>query len=442
MIPPEGDGMYRQFLADAAVINPNIRVIGFTATPFRMKSGSICSPEYFLNAVCYEIGVRELIVDGYLSPLKTKSGKNKVDTSGLKIVGGEFNSGETEALMDQDNLVEAACQEIIEYTHDRKACLVFSSGVAHGKHIEKVLANNHGQQVGTVFGDTPPLLRDQTLEEFRNGHLKYLVNMNVLTMGFDAPNIDSIAIVRPTLSPGLYYQMVGRGFRLCEDKEDCLVLDFGGNVKRHGPVDSITIHEPGSNSNREAPTKECPYCREVVAAGFIACPDCGHEFPPREKTRHAPKATSAGILSQDITTTKYPVQAVNFSVHTKHGAPDDAPKTMRVDYQIGRQQHQSEWICFDHSGWAKKRAESWWWQRSNAPVPISVAEAVDMANGGALCETKTITVRSAAGEKYDHIVGYDLGEKPFYREPGWDEEEDEYAPVEAREGINGNDVPF
>ena len=105
-----------------------MRTIGLTATPYRLKSGMICGPENILNTVCYEIGVRELIRDGYLCPLVSKAGVGKIDTANLHVRGGEFIADEVENLMDQDELVEAACLEIVEYTRDRKAVLIFASG--------------------------------------------------------------------------------------------------------------------------------------------------------------------------------------------------------------------------------------------------------------------------------------------------------------------------
>jgi len=442
MIPPEGDGMYRTLLAGMKEINPRVRIIGLTATPFRMKSGSICAADNFLNSICYEIGVRELIVQGYLCPLVTKAGREKADTDSLHVRAGEFIASETEALMNTDDLVDAACREIVDRTRDRKSVLIFSSGVKHGEHIAEVLREKHGAQVGTVFGDTLDFERNSTLADFKAGKIKYLVNVNVLTTGFDAPNIDCVAMVRPTMSPGLYYQMVGRGFRLHPGKENCLVLDFGGNVLRHGPVDAIRIHEPGSNGNGKAPAKECPSCQSLIAAGYAVCPDCGHEFPRRERASHEAKASNAGILSDEVTITEYPVEEVVYAVHYKRGAPPDAPRSMRADYRIGFNRWQSEWICFEHTGWARKKAESWWRLRSTAPLPGSAEEAVEMANGGALCETKSITVRSVAGEKYDRIVGYDLGEKPYYREPGWDDEEIESAEEPEYAWTEDEDIPF
>ena len=410
MIPPDGDGMYQKFLADAKVINPNVRLIGLTATCYRMTTGMICGPENLLNHVCYEVGVRELIVQGFLCGLKTKAGRQKVDTSGLHIRAGEFIAGEVELLMDDDALVGAACREIVEHTEDRRSTLVFAAGVKHAEHVQRVLAGM-GHECGFVCAETLPFERAATLERFKAGNLKYLVNVNVLTTGFDAPNIDCVAMLRPTNSPGLYYQMVGRGFRLCEGKANCLVLDFGGNVLRHGPVDAIRIDEK-ERGDGDAPAKECPQCQSLIHAAYAICPECGYEFPPRQRQQHDREASTAGILSGEIEDLEHDVQAVGYHVHVKRGADESAPKTMRVDYQIALNDWKSEWVCIEHDGYARQKAEAWWTQRSAEPMPATAAEAVHMANEGFVADTLAITVRHVAGEKFDRIIRHRLGPRP------------------------------
>lgn len=411
LIAAEGEGMYRQFLADAKVINPDLRIVGFTATPFRLKTGPICTPEGFLNHVCFEVGVRELIRDGFLCPLITKAGKAKPETNDLHVRAGEFIADEVEHLMDQDGLVQSACAEIVEHTSSRQACLIFASGVKHGRHIVETLHREHGLECGFVSGETPIPERDASLGRFRRRELKYLCNMNVLTTGFDAPHIDCVALVRPTMSPGLYYQMVGRGFRLHPAKQNCLVLDFGGNVLRHGPVDQIQV-VTRDRGDGEAPAKECPECQAVIAAGYTVCPQCGYEFPPPERQKHEAKASEAGILSGQVSDTKYEVRDINYSVHTKRNAPPGAPRTMRVDYRLGLNHWQSEFICFEHDGYARQKAEGWWHRRSPDPVPDTAERAVELAEAGALCPTHSITVRTVAGERFDRIAAYDLGPRP------------------------------
>jgi DNA repair protein RadD len=261
-------------------------------------------------------------------------------------------------------------------------------------------------------GETPTNQRDALLEQFRCGRLKYLVNVNVLTTGFDAPNIDCVALVRPTMSAGLYYQMVGRGFRLYPSKQNCLVLDFGGNVLRHGPVDQIKVRERDAGRDGPAPAKECPACHAVIAAGYAHCPDCGYAFPPPERQKHQAKASEAGILKTQVTTTHYTVHDVFYSVHTKRGAGNDAPKTMRVEYKVGVNEFKSEWVCFEHDGYARHKAVAWWRRRSHDGVPDTAQEAVDIANNGGLAMTTTITVRAVTGDDYERIIDYEIGPRP------------------------------
>jgi len=405
MIPPDGDGMYRTLIADLKKINRNVRIIGLTATPYRMQHGSICGPENILNSICYEIGVRELIVQGFLCPLITKAGKQKAAFDSLHVRGGEFVAGEVEKLMDDTDLIHAACREILEYTRDRHSVLIFASGVDHGEHIRQTI-DRLGAGCRCVFGDTLEFDRAQTLGDFKSGKLKYLVNVNVLTTGFDAPNIDCVAMLRPTMSPGLYYQMVGRGFRLHSSKQNCLVLDFGGNVIRHGPVDAIQ-GDGKKAGDGEAPAKECPACNSVIAAGYAVCPDCGHIFPPREKNKHGNSASDAGILTGQVTLKTYPVQEISYSIHVKRGAPPDAPRTLRVDYQLGFNHWHSEWVCIEHSGFARQKAETWWNKRTAEHIPNTVEEACALACAGALRVPTAITIKSVAGDEFDRIVGYD-----------------------------------
>ena len=438
MLPPNGEGMYQQFIKEARIVNPNVRLIGLTATPYRMTSGTICGTDNLLNHVCYEVGVRELIAQGYLCPLKTKAGRRKADTSGLHVRAGEFIAGEVEALMDDDALVHSACREIVEQTKDRHSVLIFAASVQHAQHVQRVLSEM-GHECGFVCGDSSGIFRDDILRRFKEGDLKYLVNVNVLTTGFDAPNIDCVALLRPTNSPGLYYQMLGRGFRLHPDKTNCLVLDFGGNILRHGPVDALQIKDKADRKgNNEAPAKECPNCHALIHASYSVCPDCGHEFPPPERDKHDGSASTAGVLSGEVTETDYDVGEVYYSIHTKRGAPPEHPKTLRVDYRCGFNEYHSEWICVAHpkGSYAWQKAHTWWQARSNEPMPDTVEQAVELAEAGALAQPLSITVRSVTGEKFDRITNYELGAIPTAVAAGNAPEEPDYN------WPDDDDIPF
>ena len=423
LIAPDGDGMYRHFLSDMKAINPNIRLIGLTATPFRMSSGLICGSENILNDICYEIGIKELIAQGYLCPLISKGSSRKLDYSKLHIRAGEFVSSEVDELVNTDNNVHAACHEIIEKTADRNRVLIFAASVEHAVNVKKTLEKMTGLECGMVTGSTPPMERDQLLRRFKGEtvqanlfnetcpDLKYMVNINVLTTGFDNPQIDCVVMLRPTASPGLYVQTVGRGFRLHDTKKDCLVLDFAGNIMRHGPVDMIRIRDKVEGGNGDAPVKECPECNLIIHAAYSICPGCGHEFPKQEHAEHEGHASEENVLSCDETN-EYEVEDVFYAVHQKAGADDSAPKTMRVDYKIGRNQFRSEWLCVEHEGWPRKKFERWWNERTKAPLPSSAYEAVQVSNSGALAKPSQITVVRKAGEKYERVSGYVLGPVP------------------------------
>ena len=437
LISSEGDGMYRTFLSDMKVINPHVRVIGLTATPFRLKGGLICKPENILNEICYEAGLKEMIQQGYLSPLISRAGRAEANLANLHIRGGEFISDEVAAAMDNDALVTSACREIVELTRDRKSVLIFTASVDHCKHVAEKIQAFSGKECAIVTGDTSPAERAEIIARFKGEFipadlfgtpkppLKFLANVNVLTTGFDAPNTDCVVMLRPTNSPGLLIQCAGRGTRLSPEtgKSSCLFLDYGGNILRHGPLDMIKVKEPGSGKGGDAPAKKCPQCLALIHAGYTACPECGYVFPPKENNdKMTQTASSAGVISGQVDYTDYEVLDVYYCVHEKRGADPDAPKTMRVDYQVGFNEFKSEWVCPEHTGYARGKFEKWWHERAalGCPMPRSAREAVSLANEGLLAAPESISVKTIAGERFERITGWRLKERPVMREPGED----------------------
>jgi DNA repair protein RadD len=414
LIPPDGDGMYRQFINDAQKINPRVRIVGLTATPFRLSSGPICAPANILNEICYEVGVRELIVGGFISALRTPSVDTKIDVSGVHVRGGEYRPDELEAAFNDDAVVRAACAEIITRTAERQSVLIFTAGIRHGEHVAKTLAEMSDQRCEFVCDETATGQREAALADFAVGRLKYLANVNILTTGYNCPRIDCVSLLRSTLSPGLYYQMIGRGFRLSPEtgKTNCLVLDFGGNIKTHGPVDMLRV--PGERSTRAddgAPvSKECPQCKEIISAGFSRCPQCGYEFPPPDRDQHGRTAARGGVLSDDIPTVRHEIIETTYGVHVgKSGVP-----LMRVDYNYGagRRDCVCDWICVEHDGWPRDKAVAWWRERSPDPAPVTAEAAVFAANNGALRDTYAVLVKYPPGKKFPEFVGYEFGPMP------------------------------
>lgn len=276
-------GGYRTLIADLTAINPALRVIGLTATPYRLGHGMIHEGDDVLfNALIEPVSIEELVHRGFLTKLRSKHTSLTLSTDGVKKSGGEFIASHLEAAVDTYDNNARAVAEIIQRGQDRKAWLVFCAGVSHAEHI-KALMLQHGITCETVTGETPKAERQRILNEYQNGRIRCLTNVNVLSTGFDYPGIDLLAFLRPTLSPGLYIQMAGRGLRIAEGKQDCLVLDFAGNVAKHGPITAVEPPRKGRKGEGEAPTKCCPNCEEIVSAQTRICPQCGHEWEIAEK---------------------------------------------------------------------------------------------------------------------------------------------------------------
>ena len=396
LIPGKSSTMYRRFLDALSAINPALKVIGLTATPFRLDSGMLHEGKNALfTDIAYEAPVRDLIDQGYLSPLVSKQPTTRLDVSKVGSRAGDFIARDLAAAVDQEATTRAAVTEIIEYGKDRKSWLAFCSGVDHARHVAEEF-RRQGITCQTIFGDTPKDERDAIIGAFKQGEIRALASMGVLTTGFNAPAVDLIALLRPTQSAGLYVQMVGRGTRLAPGKENCLVLDFAGNVRRHGPIDLVRPKRPGENGGGEAPTKVCPMCESIVALSATECPDCGYEFPARE-VKIAPTAASLPVLSP-----KAPqwlqVSGVSYTRHDKRGGRP----SLKVTYSCGLATY-SEWVCFEHQGYARQKAAGWWRKRTpGLPVPLSVDEAIAQANR--LTRPSEISVRPSG--RYFEISGY------------------------------------
>src|SRR5262249_46671965 len=286
-IPHHDQGMYRTTLEALRELVPDLRVAGLTATPFRLDSGHLCEGDgHLFNKVVFEYTIAEGIRDGWLAPLSSKATTKAatIDVTGVGKRGGEFIAGELEAAAIRNNAVELACDEIATYQGKRRAWLVYCVGVNHAGLIRDAL-RARGVDAEMVLGETPADERDRIIEDFRASRLTALVSVMVLSYGFNVPHIDLIAMLRPTCSAGLYIQQVGRGTRKADGKENCLVLDFAGNVRRFGPVDNVRIKQRFGRDG-EAPTKTCPECNEIVLLSATECPACGFAFPRNTTPKH------------------------------------------------------------------------------------------------------------------------------------------------------------
>lgn len=271
-------GGYRKLIAALSEINPHLRVVGLTASPYRLGHGMIHKGDDVLfDDIIEPVSIEQLVNNKFLAPLRSKHTQLTYSTAGIKKSGGEFVAGELERAVDTADNNERVVRETIERAQGRRSILVFCAGVSHAQHIADLFAQ-HGESSACVTGDTLLDERDRIIAQFKTGAIRVLTNVNVLTTGFDHTGIDCIVFLRPTTSPGLYYQMAGRGLRVDPAKDDCLVLDFAGNVSRHGPITAIQPPRKAGKGTGEMATKQCPECSEIVLVTAQQCPSCQYQF--------------------------------------------------------------------------------------------------------------------------------------------------------------------
>lgn len=445
LVPFEDSAMYRRFLQDVQIRNPKVRFIGCTATDYRLDGGPIAGHEKALfSDVCFQANIQELIRDGYLCNLVSRSTKNKMDTKGIRKRGFDFSQKDLEDRFNENIIVEAAVEELMHLAADRNSILAFACGVDHAYNIAKAIEAN-GREAKVVVGDTPKDERAEIIERFDGGDLPFVVNVNCLTTGLDVTRVDCISLLRPTESTSLVVQMCGRGFRLHEGKKDCLVLDFAGNVSKHGPIDCIqkpkakgdtfikakecpeceTLNsvfeklctECGHDFTEGKDTKECPTCAMVCRADASRCGNCGHAFGLPREPKHDIKAGTAPVLNVPV---RLSVFDVTISRHEKKGKPDSLKiiyfcnepddgspaKPVGNLFGITTARRVTEWVCLEHEGPARMMALKWWLRRfpkTRPPYRIDQVEAWGFTGmGDAINElTKEIVVMKDG--KFDRI---------------------------------------
>lgn len=419
-IPPSGEGKYRTFITECKKFNAKLRVVGWTATPFRMGCGPICHKDHILQEICYEAKITELIAQGYLSSLRSKVSIIQPDLSEVKRNhDGDYITKSLSEAANKGGLVPKAIKEAvgIMWAEKRNSAIFFCVDVEHCQRVSREL-KAWNINAPAVIGMMARKKRDKIIRDFKARKLQAVCCINVLTEGFDAPHIDCIVLLRPTLSAGLFSQMVGRGLRIEEGKQDCIVLDFASCIEEHGPVDLL-------GTGLETVMAVCPECRESFSRAIKKCPACGWVIPKQEMERmeaeekkrrmHAAIHSKKSILSSQPEI--HTVDAVTVTRHVKTGAPD----SLRVQYRCGFSMFR-EWICLDHEGYAGKKAFAWWKARfpsTRAPEPGDIT--VNFALGDLflfqtiLEYTKTITVRQNG--KFKEIIGYNQPVQEAENEP-------------------------
>lgn len=460
LISPRDATMYKKFFAALREVNPYLKIIGLTATPYRLGYGSIVKEDPEDDALFDKVTFDATTPDafnwfldqGYLLPVVPKRTKMELDISGVGKRGGEFIAKELQNAVNRDDATLRALEEALEVGEDRNSWLVFCSGIEHAMDTASML-NDMGIPCGCIHSKLDAKERDEIIEKFKSGEFRALTNNNVLTTGFDHPMLDLIIMLRPTASAVLWVQMLGRGTRpvyaegfdlstqegrlqaiAASPKQNCMVLDFSGNTRRLGPInDPVKPKRPGEKGSGTAPVKECPECMSYNHAsarfcgGFAPIPMdsvtqeqvhqlymkgfklsgtnyvkegyCGHEFKFQTKLKKA--ASTEALIKQDIPIVEdFKVTHVTYAKHTKRADPSKPP-TLKVTYYCGSKIF-NEWVCLMSGDWAGRKAAQWWRKRTHLPLPSCIEEALDVA---AMLKTpKYIKVHT--NKKFPVILNY------------------------------------
>lgn len=417
LVSHKDDTMYRKFISDLMKINPNLKVIGLTATPWRTGVGLITEIE---NGIFTDIAVNMTSMDafnwfvdqGYLSPLTSSPTKFELDTKGVHVRGGDYVEAELQAAIDKDYITERALRECLDQAEDRNHWLVFGSGRKHCQNIAEML-NDMGVSARAVYSGMTDGDRDKFIDQYKRGELKALVNQNILTTGFDAPHTDLLVGLRPSLSSRFHVQMLGRGTRPVYEPgfdlttvegrltairngskpNGCLVMDFARNIERLGPINDPVIPRPkGKGGPQPAPVKVCPLCEKHNHASARFCGGkpkdhelydpvrgCGTEFIFETKLVTEASTKSVVKVEEPPLIETLAVDTITYTLHKKVGSFP----SMRVTYFCGIRSFNA-WVCVEHpkGGAAHNKARGWWSQRQTngyPPFPETVDDALNTA---------------------------------------------------------------
>ena len=364
---------------------PETRILGCTATPYRLAGGPIYGQKNSLfDCVDYRIGAADLLDAGYICPLTWKIRQSDLLAELDKVektASGDLDENQQAAVLEQPRFITGVYDVWRQWAQDRKTC-IYALNITHGEAIRDVF-RAAGVRCWIIHSrmkihDVRRAIREFTVE---NG---VMINIGILTIGSDIPSISAIILARRTLSTALHFQIVGRGQRIHPGKADCLVLDVAGNWFIHGPdVDnplSVTMED---SEPSERPLKICPMCETGTSVQTKTCPSCGFLFPMAESDPDAPDQTKikdAGDPGKLVEAVPFKIEIADQATYRYHLARNKTVPTVEAAYKIPGRGWVRQWLCPQHASFAAKLAK-WHWTRLGGkyPIPVSVAEWIARA---------------------------------------------------------------
>lgn len=388
LVPFKQATMYRRLIDALLIVNPDMKINGFTATDFRLDGGRLTEGDGKLfDEVVYDYGLRRGIDDGYLTPITSKPVNTKYDMTGVGRSMGEYKASDYREAVDTESLNRLVVEEVLDAEGHRNKALIFCRGVEHAGHIRDEF-KRAGRAVELVHGGTPNGERRNLIAALKSGELWGLVNDNILSTGTNIVGADLLVDLYRTMSANRYVQRAGRLTRVIYPpgfdpeavdadarraaiaswiKPNGRYMDFAGNINEHGPVDMVQPKKPGSGTG-EAPIKLCPVCDEICHASARVCPCCGTAFIFEEKPKFEAKASDAPIISTQTDMWR----AVTSRRFAEHPPKPDKPPSVKVQFMCGFLAV-NNWLCPQHQGFAKVKADRFWLDHGGQrPFPATV----------------------------------------------------------------------
>lgn len=398
-------GQYRELIRGCQRNNAAVRVIGWTGTPFRGNGVWLHDGEQRLfTDIAARVTLRDLLDQGYLAPLVIAPPKTQITGEGVGTSNGDYIVSQLAQRLDNPEITQRIAGELVDLGAERKKWMVFCVTVEHAQHMAAEL-QGRGIACAVVSAGTPKAERERLIVAFRAGHLRALVNVAVLTTGFDVPDVDLIALVRNTKSPVLYVQIAGRGMRTSPAKQDCLWLDFTDTTALLGPVDEIAGRsEPKKKEPGAAPFRLCDKCGANNKAGAAVCEKCGAAFPPPASMVNTVHS-QAGVLSGVPRLEVMPVDGISYTV--RESKKDKTPY-LRVEFQCGFDTYNAN-LLLSHEGFARHKAIAEW-RRLTAPAssPKDSHEAARLLNSGAVALRQIQGITVDMNSKWKNVVNYSI----------------------------------
>ncbi|TGQ19279.1 DEAD/DEAH box helicase [Mesorhizobium sp. M00.F.Ca.ET.217.01.1.1] len=412
---------YGKFFKGIKKNNPDSRVMGTTATDYRMDSGRLTDDMdtdgevdddgqplriKLFDDVVYEAKITDLIEQGYLTKLTSHKTTAKIDLKGVGTRGGEYIPGQLSEAAEK--IIEEAVAEDMVMSEGRRGALFFSTSKENARHIAECVSR-HGKRCAVLTSDNAHQTKE-IFSGFKSGKYWGISSVSMITTGTNFPWVDFISLILSTKSPGKLVQILGRGTRNFAGKEDCLIADHGKNLAFHGPIDQIRPKAPGEGDG-DQPKKVCPKdkqdekgntgCGELVPISRMTCHCCGYVFPPSEEIKITATAADAPVLS----TEEAKWRAVNTRTFRYHEGKAGKIDSIKVTYLCGGTAI-NEWCCPGHQGRAKASADRYWAAHGGQrPFPKGPLEWLRRQNE--LLETEEISIEPNG--RYWNVLGHRAG---------------------------------